>query len=197
METNNSRLTPWAVLLQLFSHVWLFMTPWTAAHQASLFFTISWSLLKLMSIESMMPSSHLILCYSLLFMSSILPSIRVFSKESVLRIRWPKCWRFSFIPWRPHYIYLPYAAAVGKVWGPAILPSLLRLTPWSDQAAGRVPFVLLSNQVWNSAFKAGHIQGHQKETTWTYGQGENVDSFLVLKPPWCVGILSCSLSPSG
>ena len=98
METNNSRLTPWAVLLQLFSHVWLFMTPWTAAHQASLFFTISWSLLKLMSIESMMPSSHLILCYSLLFMSSILPSIRVFSKESVLRIRWPKCWRFSISP---------------------------------------------------------------------------------------------------
>ena len=72
------------------------MTPWTAAHQASLFFTISWSLLKLMSIESMMPSSHLILCYSLLFMSSILPSIRVFSNESALRIRWPKYWSFSF-----------------------------------------------------------------------------------------------------
>ena len=68
------------------------MTPWTAACQASLSFTISWSLLKLMSIESMMPSNHLILCHP--FSPSIFPSIRVFSNESVLRIRWPKDWSF-------------------------------------------------------------------------------------------------------
>ena len=71
-------------------------TPWTAAHQASLSITSSWSLLKLMSIELMMPSSHLILCCPLLLLPSIFPSIRVFSNESVLHIRWPKYWSFSF-----------------------------------------------------------------------------------------------------
>ena len=72
------------------------MTPWTAACQASLSFTISWSLLKFMSIESVTPSNHLILCHSLLLLPSILPSIRVFSNELVLRIRRPKYWSFSF-----------------------------------------------------------------------------------------------------
>ena len=72
------------------------MTPWTAACQASLSFTISWSLLKLMSIESVMPSNHLILCCPLLLLPSIFPSIRVFSSESALHIRWPKYWSFSF-----------------------------------------------------------------------------------------------------
>ena len=72
-------------------------TPWTAAHQASLPFTISQSLLKLMSIESGMPSNHRILCPPLLLLPSIFPSIRVFSNESVLHIRWPKYWGFSFI----------------------------------------------------------------------------------------------------
>ena len=72
------------------------MTPRTAAPQASLFFTISWSLLKLMSIESVMPSNHLILCHPLLLLPSIFPSIRVFSSELALRIRWPKYWSFSF-----------------------------------------------------------------------------------------------------
>ena len=71
------------------------MTPWTAVHQASLFFTISWSLLKFMSIESMMPSNHLI-CHSLLPLPSIFPSIRVFSSELALCIRWPNYWSFSF-----------------------------------------------------------------------------------------------------
>ena len=83
-------------LLQLFSCVQLFATPWTAAHQASLSFTISQSLLKVMSIESVMPSNHLILCHPLLLLPSIFPSIRVFSSESVLHIRWPKNWSFSF-----------------------------------------------------------------------------------------------------
>ena len=72
------------------------VTPWTAACQASLSITNSQSLLKLMSVESMMPSNHLILCHPLLVLPSIFPSITVFSKESVLRIRWPKYWSFSF-----------------------------------------------------------------------------------------------------
>ena len=71
-------------------------TPWTAACQASLSFTISWSLLKLMSIELVMPSNHLILCCPLLLPPSIFPSIRVFANESVLCIKWPKYWSFSF-----------------------------------------------------------------------------------------------------
>ena len=74
----------------------LFATPWTAAHWAFLSFAIFWSLLKLMSIESVMPSNHLILCRPPLFLPSIFPSIRVFSSESTLRIRWPKYWSFSF-----------------------------------------------------------------------------------------------------
>ena len=76
--------------------VWLSVTPRTAAHQASLSFTISQCLLKLMSIESVMPSDNLILCRSLLFVPSSFPSTRIFSGESVLRIRWPKYWSFSF-----------------------------------------------------------------------------------------------------
>ena len=85
-------------LLVQFSHsvVSESATPWTAAHQASLSITNSYGLLKLMSIESVMPSNHLILCRPLLLPPSIFPSVRVFSDESVLRIRWPKYWSFSF-----------------------------------------------------------------------------------------------------
>ena len=83
-------------LVQLFSHVWLFETPWTAACQASLSITKSRSILKFMSIELVIPSNHLILCYPLLLLPSIFSSIRVFSNKSVLRIRWPKYWSFSF-----------------------------------------------------------------------------------------------------
>ena len=82
--------------VQSLSRVWLFATPWTAAHQASLSTTNSQSLPKPMSIESVMPSNHLILCHPLLLLSSILPSIRVFSNESTLRMRWPKYCSFSF-----------------------------------------------------------------------------------------------------
>ena len=78
------------VVVESLSHVQLFATPWTAAHQASLSFTSSQSLLILISIESVMPSNHLILCHPLLFLPSIFPSIRVFSNESALHIRWPK-----------------------------------------------------------------------------------------------------------
>jgi len=88
--------TVWKHSVQLLSLVQLFVTPWTAAHQASLSITSSWSLLKLMSIKLLMLSNHLILCHPLLLLPSIFPSIRVFPNESVLRIRWPKFWSFSF-----------------------------------------------------------------------------------------------------
>ena len=78
------------------SHVQLFATPWPAAHQASLSIINSWSLLKLMSIESVISSNHLIFCHPLLLLPSILPSIRVFSNESAFRITWPKYWSISF-----------------------------------------------------------------------------------------------------
>ena len=84
------------VVVQLLSHVWLFTTPWTAAHQASLSITHSQSLLKFTSIEWVMPPKHLILCHPLLLPPSIFPSIRIFSNESALHIRWPKYWSFSF-----------------------------------------------------------------------------------------------------
>ena len=84
------------VVVQSLSHIWLFVTPWIAACEASLSITISWNLLKLMTIELVMPSNHFIFCHPLLLHPSILPSIRVFSNELALRIRWPKYWSFSF-----------------------------------------------------------------------------------------------------
>ena len=86
------------VLVQSLSYVQLFATQWTEAHQASLSITNSQSLLKLMSIKSVMPSNHLILCRLLLLLPSIFPSIKVFSNESVFHIRWPKYWSFSINP---------------------------------------------------------------------------------------------------
>ena len=85
----------WFNSVQLLSHVQFFATPWTSACQASLSITNSWSLLKLISIKSVMPSNHLSLCHPLLLLPSILPGIRVFSNESVLCIMWPKYWSFS------------------------------------------------------------------------------------------------------
>ena len=93
------RWFPWSVQLssvQLLSHVRLFATPWTTARQASLSITDSWSSLKLTSIESVMPSNHLILCHPLLLLPSIFSRIRVFLNESALYIRWPNYWSFSF-----------------------------------------------------------------------------------------------------
>ena len=84
------------VVIQWLSCVWLFATPWAAAWQTSLSFAISKSLLKLMSTVSVMPSNRLIFCHPLLLLPSIFPSIRVFSNESALRIRWPEYWSFSF-----------------------------------------------------------------------------------------------------
>ena len=98
MLCNAGLISSWIYAIE-FSSVaqsYLIVTPWIAAHQASPSITNSQSLLKLMSIESVMPSNHLILCRPLLLPPSIFPSIRVFSNESVLRIRWPKYWSFSF-----------------------------------------------------------------------------------------------------
>ena len=89
------KIVLFVVVVQLLSLTQHFATPWTAAHQASLSFTISWSLLKLMSIELVMPSNHVILCCPLLFLPSIFRSIGVFSNESVLHIRWPMYRSFS------------------------------------------------------------------------------------------------------
>ena len=86
----------WIVVVQSLSRVWLFATPWTAAHQASLSFTISQSLLKLMSIESVMPSNHFTLCCPLLLLPSNFSRTRIFSNELALRIRQPNYWKFSF-----------------------------------------------------------------------------------------------------
>ena len=86
----------WFGSVQLLSRVWLYATPCSAACQASLSITNAWSLLELMSIKSVMSSNHLILCCPFLLLPSIFPSIRVFSKKSVLRIRWPKYWSFGF-----------------------------------------------------------------------------------------------------
>ena len=82
--------------VQLLSCVQLLVTPWTTACQAPLSFTISWNLLRIMSIESVVPSNHLIICHPLLLLPSIFPNIRIFSSESALCIRWPKYWSFSF-----------------------------------------------------------------------------------------------------
>ena len=98
-----SKTCPWTSWfqfssVQLLSCVQLFATSWTVARQASLSTTNTWNLLKLMSIKSVMPSNHLILCQPLLFLHSIFPSIRVFCNESVLHIRWPKYWSFNISP---------------------------------------------------------------------------------------------------
>ena len=100
MKNYENQSLPSYLSAQLLSHVRLFVTPWTAAHQAPLSITKSWSLLKHMFIESVMPSSHLILCHSLLLLTPIPPSIRGFSNELILHMRWPKysCFSFSISP---------------------------------------------------------------------------------------------------
>ena len=96
------------VFVHSLSRVQLFSTPWTAACQASLFFIIYWSLFKFMSIKLVMPSNHLILCFPLLLLPSVFPSIRVFSSESALHIRWPKYWSFSISPCSEYSGLIPF-----------------------------------------------------------------------------------------
>ena len=96
LSTLNITLILLHFIVQSLNRVQLVATPWTAAHQAFLSFTVFQSLLKFMSIESVMPSNHLILCHPLLLLPSVFPNIRIFSNESALRIRWAKYWSFSF-----------------------------------------------------------------------------------------------------
>ena len=112
--------------VQSLSCVWLFATPWTAACQASLSITNSWSLLKLMSIESVMPSNHLILCHPLLHLPPILPSIRVFLNELVLHIRWPKYWSFSFNISPSNEYSGRVSFRMDWVWSPGTLKNLIQ-----------------------------------------------------------------------
>ena len=150
------------------SHVWLFVTPWTAAHQASLSITNSQSLLRLMSIESVMPSNHLILCHPLLLLPSFFPTIRIFSNESVLHIRWPKYWSFSFsisssnvysglISFRTDWLYhlavqgtlksLPqqHSSKASIFQCSAFFMAQLSHTYWKDHSLDKVTFVSKSN----------------------------------------------------
>ena len=127
-ETWRERKREWASVQSL-SCVWLFETLWTAARQASLSITNSWSLLKLMSTESVMPSNHLILCRPLFLLPSIFPSNRIFSNESILCITWPECWSFSFSimctqgewAWDPVFI-----GVKGRVWNAHFLLVILK-----------------------------------------------------------------------
>ena len=119
-----------SVAVQSLSHVQLFETPWTVAHQASLSFTISRSLVKFMSIESVMLSNHLILCCPLLLLPSIFPSIRVFSNELVLSLKWPKycCFRFSSSPSNEYLglifllVWSPCYPRDSRVWESSTVP---------------------------------------------------------------------------
>ena len=118
--------------VQSLSHAQLFATPWTAAHQASLSITKSRSLLRLKSIELVMSSNHLILCHPLLLPPSIFPSIRVFSNESALHIRWPKYWSFSFNMCQVlicPFIYFTKIYYVPSVYQPSLIAQLVKTLP--------------------------------------------------------------------
>ena len=129
---------------QSLSHVWLFVTPWIAARQASLSITNPGSWLKLMSIESVMPSSHLILCYPLLLLPPIPPSIRVFSNESTLCMMWPKYWSFSFsiIPSKEH----PGLITLAPIFLQYIAFSQVSIWSWIFQSLGSLG---LQSERWN------------------------------------------------
>ena len=124
------------VVVHSLSRVQLFVTPWTAACKASLSFTIFQSLLKLMSSESVMPSNHLLLCRPLLLLPSVFPSIRVFSNESALHIRWPKYWSFSFsiIPSKE----IPGLISLRMDWLDLLTQSLIK---WAEIQVKNPPYV--------------------------------------------------------
>ena len=147
--------------------VQLFPTPWTAAHQASMSITNSWSLLKLMSIKLMMPSNHLILCHPLLLPLSVLPSIGVFSNESVLCIRWPEYWSFSISPsneysgliyFRIDWLDLPEFAQIYVRWvhNAIYIPSLI----WKWNRPGpRAPIDSIDSNIFGEHFQLFMLLG--------------------------------------
>jgi len=151
--------------VQLLRHVWLFVTPWTEAHQASLPIANSRSSLKLMSIESLMPSSHRILCRLLLLLPSIFASIRVFSNESVLCIKWPKYWSFSFsISPSNEYSWL---ISFRMDW--LDLLAVHRLQSMGRQRAGQNWVSNLPKLILYQSMKS--TQGIQIRTTWWLSEG--------------------------
>ena len=134
------------VVVQSLSCVWLFATPWTTACQASLAFTISQSLLKLMSIELMMPSNHIILCRPLLFLPSIFPSIRVFANESALRIKWPKYWASASV------LPMNIQGSFRMDW-----LDLLEGSPWDSQESSPAPqFESINSSVLSLLYGPAH-----------------------------------------
>ena len=157
------------MVVQLLSCAWLFGTPWTAACQASLSFTNSWSLLKLMSIELVMPSNHLILCCPLLLLPSIFPSIRVFSNESALCIGWPKYWGFSFsicpsneysrlISFRTDWFDSLAVQGISRVFSSA--------TVWRHQLFGPQPFLSSSSHTWSTGEGIGYPLQYSCASLW-------------------------------
>ena len=151
------------VVLQLISHVQLFANPWTAACQASLSFTITQSLLKLMSIESVMPSNHLTLCFPLLLLPSIIPSITVFSHVSVLHIKWPKYWSFSFSI-SPFNEYLGFISYRINWFGLFAGQRTLKSPPapvWRHQFIGTQPYLWSNSHI--------HTWLLEKLWVWLYG----------------------------
>ena len=144
------------IVVQLLSHVWLFATPWSEACQASLSFTISQSLFKLMSLKLMRPSNHLVLCCPLLLPPSIFPQIRVFSNESVLRIRWPKYWSFSSASVLPMNI---------QGWFPLELTGLIVQSTGFSRVFSTTPeFKSINSLVLSLLYDATHIH------TWLLGK---------------------------
>ena len=140
IEARNYRQRP-NVVVQSLSHVRFFLTLWTAACQASLSFTVSRSLLKLISTESMMPSNHLILCHPLL-LSSVFPRIRVLSSESALHIRWPKYWSLSFSisPPNEYSMNIPLGlTGLISLLSKGLLRVFSRITDWNNQFFGFLP----------------------------------------------------------
>ena len=169
--------------VQSLSHVWLFVTPWTAAHQASLSITNSWSLLKHMSIELVMPSNQLILCCPLLLSLSIFPSIRVFSNASALHIRWPKYWSFSFniSPSNEYSELISFRKFPG--WISLQSKGLSRV--FSNTTAQKYPFFSAQLSLWSNF----HIRTWllEKLSLWLYRP---------LWAKWCLCFLICYLGLS-
>ena len=161
----------WGIIssVQSLSPVWLFVTPWTAAHQASLSITNSWSLLKLVSIKSVMPSNRFILCLPLLLPPSIFPSIRVFSNELVLCIRWPKYWSFSFSITPSHESMFSQFLATGvQSFGASALASVLPMNIQDWFTLGLTGLILLQSKGLSRVFSNTTVQKHQFFSTQLY-----------------------------
>ena len=171
-----------AVVVQLFNYVRLFVTPWTVAPQAFLSFSIFQSLLKLMPIESMMPSNHLILCRPLLLPPSIIPCLRVFSSESVLSTRWPNYWSFNFsiCPSVNIQGWFPLGSA-----GLIALLSKVFSRVFSSTIVRRHGFICTQPSRWPNSHI--HIWLLEKIQLWVYGS---------LLAKWCLCFLICCLNLS-